>query len=358
MEAPVTGHTKEADNISTRQVIGILQARNLNLIVTMKQFLKLLFVCFIGACFVVSCKKSTTNFLVIRNDFGLPTVSKKVNAVVLITDKQELYKAERLANHYIEEIRKERALTNEVCPCIVKHKCIFESYSQKGSFLDRIALDYLDNDKFNNKLNHYLRLLQKSPNYYSYNLEIQSKANISQVLQAIKDNGSIILGDFPGEKALESLDITFRIPFINSEKKGDLKYRKELMKTTKGQLQAILNRVNKIEPIVKQSKFRCIDSIQKGIEELVSISFKPGADLSKAKALLRKEGAHISSLYNPLWYYVEILDKSKNVELLKNKYSKFPFISGIYDFPGQRDNDPTRNIPPPPPPPPTPSEEW
>jgi hypothetical protein len=324
----------------------------------MKQFLKLLFVCFIGACFVVSCKKSTTKFIVIRNDFGLPTVSKKVNAVILVTDNHELCKAEKLANHYNEEISKKMALTNETCPCVIRYKCIFEFYTKKDSFPDRIALDYLDDDKFNNKLNHYLRLLQKSPNYYSYNFEIQSKANTSQVLQAIKDNGSIILGKFPREEALECLDIKFCMPFINSEKKGDMKYRKELMKTTKVRFQTILNKVNKIEPIVKQSEFRCIDSIQKGIEEWVSISFKPGADLSKVKALLRKEGAHISSLYNPLWYYVEILDKSENIESLKNRYSKYPFISGIYDFPGQRDNDPKRNLPPPPPPPPPNSEEW
>jgi hypothetical protein len=349
METTIARHTKKTDYISTGEIIGILQAQNRNLIVTMKQFLKLLFVCFIGACFIVSCKKSTTKFIVIRNDFGLPTVSKKVNAVILVTDNQELYKAEKLANHYIEEIRKERALTNEVCPCIVKHKCIFEFYSQKDSFSDRIALDYLDDDKFNNKLNHYLRLLQKSPNYYSYNLEIQSKANTSQVLQAIKNNGNIILGKFPPEGALEFLDINFFMPFINSAKKGDMQYRKELMKTTKVRLQTILNRVNKIEPIVKQSKFRCIDSTQKGIEELVSISFKPGADLSKVKALLRKERAHIYLFYNPLWYYVEILDKSESIELLKNKYSKYPFISGIYDFPEQRNNDSKSNELPPPP---------
>ncbi len=188
----------------------------------------------------------------------------------------------------------------------------------------------------------YANQLRTAPTYFIYNLELPASMEPEDVIEQLKESGLLLF--FIENPSMRYSKISFNYIesnniSINAPDSIKLNNEKFLLKAAELKIKNIIDKVNKIQSTIYDSiQYYALPISNNTVCEIINISFKNGTDLSKVIELIKNEGGKQIHEFNPSVYYIQLLDKSNNIEEIKSKIKGYKFIKKVYLYPRTIDN--------------------
>ena len=308
------------------------------MILRLKNLSKLII--FTACCALFSCSlinDQETQYIIVKQTYGSGN-PKMINAAILITDKDEIKRT--------RETILPISYRDFVFPCGYDYDFLFWKNTDSLTHLVQVNKGCEEIIANNNELNEiiarYANQLRTAPTYFIYNLELPASMDPEDVIEQLKESGLLLF--FIEDPSMRYSKISFNYIesnniSINAPDSIKLNNEKFLLKSAELKIRNIIDKVNKIQSIVYDSiQYYASPISYNAVCEIVNLSFKNGSDLSKEIELIKNEGGKQIHEFNPSVYYIQLLDKSNNIEEIKSKIKGYKFIKKVYLYPRTIDN--------------------
>lgn len=243
-----------------------------------------------------------TKYLIICNAFFNGVDILKPNAALLITDKEEIMKNEKLFFNNPEP-------KTYLCGYHFNIQFWDDSIKPISSILYNMTCGSycFDYDLIKKQMSKYARMLEDKPSHYIYTLTIDSKFTIEDVKRELNDNHLFFMDGNAVDYIRFSVDLGSSITATKSD---------EIMKIIPKE---ILSKPPVSYYYIGEDLVR---------HNYIHLYLKKDTNLDELrKHLLKNEVSFFES--TPLSYNVQILDKSNNLNKIRSRLKKYSFIKDI-----------------------------
>jgi len=292
----------------------------------------------VGLLSVISGKRipfttGKTKYIVIKSAFFNRSDILKENAALLITDKKEIAENERL---FLDNLTSGHA-------CGYHYAIQFWQSPDKQ--IDDIPFnqeceEFLQNNsKIQSKMNGYIKQLETKPTHYIYNLCLSAAIEPDEVLKSFKDSGLYLFFMNKSSNRYASLTFSYLQVATLKEMTDRSKWQAEQDTNEKNatkKIKAIVDSVKMVSTIIEKSKISFpMQGFGRTIEHQaeITLKFKNGTDLQMIKSIIERNNGKIEIENNPLNYFIQLVDTSNNLEIVKEKLKDNKYVTGIYEYP-------------------------
>jgi len=284
-------------------------------------------------------KVEEIEFILIKSAFGFdkPEILKP-NAAILITNKNEIIEDQQwfLAPKEVNSM----CLNGSIYSIqfwknseIISHDIGIDGFT---------SFSYKPEETYK-RLQLYKKQLEKAPTHYIYNLKLSTTLEPQEVKNTFKNTGlKIIFIDNPSSR-FPSVSFSYRLNMFVGKNPSESEWNKAEKENERKSREIFKRMIEKIKntvSIIEQSEI-FYNSYGRSNEIMthngeVTLKFKKGTDLARISKTLKNEGATIQDTTNPTSYYVQLVDSSSNLEIVRLKLKEYKIITGVYDYSGQK----------------------
>ena len=277
-----------------------------------------------------------TKYIVLKSAFFNSSDILKENAALLITDQKEIAENERL---FLDNLTYGHA-------CGYHYAIQFWQSADKQ--IDDIPLnqeceEFLRYDnKVQSKMKGYIKQLETKPTHYIYNLQFLATVEPDEILKTFKNSGLYLF--FMDKSSNRYASLTFSYLQVTTLKEMDdrSKWQAEQNaneKNAEKKIKAIVDSIKMVSTIIEKSKISFpMQGFGRTIEHkaAITLKFKNGTDLQAIKSIIERNNGKVENDNNPLNYFIQLVDISDNLEVVKEKLKDYELVTGIYEYPHKR----------------------
>jgi hypothetical protein len=275
-----------------------------------------------------------TKYIVIKNAFFNRSDIYKPNAALLITDTKEIADNEGLF------------LDNKTYGHACGYHYAIQFWVSPDNQIDDIPFnqeceEFLrSNSKIQSKMKGYIKQLETKPTHYIYNLQIPVTVEPKDISKYF-DNSGLHLFFMNGTSShYTTLGFTFLQVTPIKDLVDRTKWQGEQDDNAKNatkKINEIVDSIKTVATIIEQSEISFpMQSFGGGTidhQGAISLKFKNGTDLKQVKEIIERNNGKVGSENNPLYYYIQLVDTSDNLETVKDKLKNFKLATAIYEYP-------------------------
>lgn len=200
--------------------------------------------------------------------------------------------------------------------------------------------EFVNNDKeIQDKMKDYIKILETKPTHFIYNLKIPVATDPDFVQNTFANSDLAVF--FLNGKTNHFSSLTFTYMQVSKLKEmedkskwdGEQNANKQLALT---KMNFIIEEIKKVVSINEQSK---ISFPMQGFgatiehEAKITLKFSNGTDLTKVKEIIKNNGGRYDEEKNPDFYFVQLIDKTDNLNDIKKKIENYKFVTTAYEYP-------------------------
>jgi hypothetical protein len=278
--------------------------------------------------------KGKTKYIVVMNAFFNPSKIYKPNAAILITKEQEIAYNEKLFinNNPIGHL------------CGYHYRIQFwnspENQIKNVPFNQECEVFLRNNDQIQLKMKSYFKILETKPTHYIYNLQISGIFEPKEILKSFENTGFHLFFMDGVTNHYPTLEFTYLqvTPIKNIDDRTKWQSEQdENQKRAIHKINAIVDTIKNITTIIEQTNisfpFESFGGSTIQHKGAITLKFKNGSDLHKVKEIIERNNGKVTKEHYPEYYYVQLVDKSENLEEIKQKLKNFKMITHIFEYP-------------------------
>jgi hypothetical protein len=203
--------------------------------------------------------------------------------------------------------------------------------------------EFANNDKaIQDKMKGYIKILETKPTHFIYNLKIPVATDPELVKKSFANSNLTIFFLQGMTEHFSSLTFTYmqvsKLKEMEDKSKwdGEQNDNKQL---ALNKMNFIVEEIKKVVSIKEQSK---ISFPMQGFgatiehEAQITLKFSNGTDLTKVKEIIKNNGGEYDKEKNPDFYFVQLVDKSDNLDDIKKKIESYKFVTTAYEYPATK----------------------
>ena len=279
---------------------------------------------------------SQAKYILVKDAEMMRSGILKQNAAILITDKQQIKELEGLfiGNH------------------TSGHACGYHYSIQFWKSPDKLieefpfnqeCEEFANNDKaIQNKMKGYIKILETKPTHFIYNLKIPVAIDPDLVKKSF-DNSELTIFFLKGKtEHFSSLTFTYMQVSKLKEMEDRTKWEGEQNDNRKlayRKMNSIIDQIKKVTIVKEQSKISFpLEGFGSTIEHEaeVTLKFPNGTDLKKVKEIIKSNGGEYEQEKNPDFYFVQLVDRSDNLDGVKKKIERYKIVTAVYEYPATK----------------------
>lgn len=275
-----------------------------------------------------------TKYIVVKNAFFNRSNIYKPNAALLITDTKEIAHNEKLF------------LDNKTYGHACGYHYAIQFWASTNEQIDDIPFnqeceEFLrNNSKIQSKMKDYIKQLETKPTHYIYNLQIPVTIEPKEILKSFDTSGFHLFFMDGVSNHHSTLSFTYLqvtpIKDLVDRSKWQGEQDDNARNATK-KINEIIDSIKTVATIVEQSEISFpMQSFGGGTIEhqgAISLKFKNGTDLKQVKEIIERNNGKVGSENNPQHYYIQLVETSDNLEIVKVKLKNYKLVTGIYEYP-------------------------
>jgi hypothetical protein len=188
-------------------------------------------------------------------------------------------------------------------------------------------------------MKEYIHTLEIRPTHYIYNLKIPVSTDPDVVKKTFESSNMPISFLQGTTEHLLSLTITYSKVTAHQKAEDKGNYNKEIEaneEKARDELTAIVNQIREVAVVKHQSEISFPHAaFGVTIEHLaqITLKFPNGYDLTKVKEIVSLGGGECSGEKNPAFYFVQLVDGSDNIDVVREMVMYYKFVDAVYEYP-------------------------
>lgn len=263
--------------------------------------------------------KGQTKFILVKDAEMMRSGILKPNAAILITDQELIKQDEGLF------------IGNRT----FGHACGYHYNIQFWESSDKLieefpfnqeCEEFANNDKaIQDKMKGYIKILETKPTHFIYNLKIPVATDPDLVKKSFTNSNLAIFFLHGKAEHFSSLTFTYMQVSKLKEMEDRSKWDGETNDNRKlafSKMTSIVDEIKKVATVKEQSEISFpMEGFGATIEHQaqITLKFSNGTDLSKVKEIIKSNGGEYDQEKNPDFYFVQLVDKSDNLDDIKRK---------------------------------------
>lgn len=296
-----------------------------------------------------SPRAGQTKFVLVEDAmWGRYTDGRKRNGALLFSDPKALQEHERLflGNHrsrkhactYHYVIQFWRSATEPFDSFLYNKDC--EKFEKNDSAIQA-------------KMREHRKLLESNQaTHFTYNLKIPIKVEQKIVEEAIAGAKLNFFISFSRKSQVYedtntrlSFDYVQELPNRKNDKNAADIEIKANEKRVLDKVNSIVDEIRKISELREDAETKLPtayfdrDAFREGriIHSVrLSLQFASGADITEVAKLIESRGGKINSYYNPSYWFIQLVDTSDKLGVIKAKLASYKFWTDVYEYPNKR----------------------
>jgi hypothetical protein len=280
--------------------------------------------------------KNKSNFILIKDAEMFQTQIFRPNAAVLLTEQDQIKQHEDLF------------LGNRT----FAHACGFhytiEFWENSDHLVDNFPFNQecevfaKNNISIQLKMKEYIKLLETNPTHFIYNLKIPVAFEPELVKKSFENSDFTIVFLKGNSEHLSEITFSFMQVSQLKEMEDRNKWEDEQNQNKElaiSKLKSIVEEINKVILVKEQSKITFpMQSFGQTIKHQaeITLKFPPGTDFKKVKKIIQRNGGEYNRESKPKYYYVQLVETSNDLKVIKEKMKKYSFVDTVFEYPNTK----------------------
>lgn len=278
-------------------------------------------------------KVSDVDFILVKSAFMNPCQILKPNAALLITDKREIIEDQELL------------LADQAKAYLCGYDYNFQFWRTSDTLIENrsfntecVSFGYKPTES-QALLNKYKALLESKPTHYIYSLELPVLIKPEDVKLAFSKSGLLILFIDGSPSRYPSVSFLYEhSSFIGPNADYEKQTAREIIAQHKivEKISNIVNQVKVQDSILSKSDVYYGSTAYVHdtlfVKGMINLEFNFNTNVNRIANKLRFLGMKIVGLEIPRSYYVQLVDTSSNIEVIKKELKKFKLIRSVKEY--------------------------
>lgn len=292
-------------------------------------YLTIIIVC--SVLYSCSLYNDKTKYIVVMQSYGRAN-PKMINAAVLVTDKSEIEKDRKVFLPILDR--------NFSFLCGYDYEILFwnniDSLSHEVRVNQSCENEIVNNSELNCRINQYAKQINTAPLWFIYNVEIPATMEPEEFREKTSDSDFLFFFFEPSSRYQSVCFEYFQKDTLikNTKDLNVQESEKALREKAEMNIKDIIRQVSLIQAVKYDStQFMTAFISYNSFYERICLNFENGVDLSKVVEIIRLGGGEEIKVSTPSVYYVQLVDRTNNIEKIKQKLKAYKFIGDVYLYP-------------------------